>query len=83
MCTIPDTAACFVNEVLRADKPSVGSTVTSGVWILMHLHIIHACWSFPGPPNFGLSRQYLQDLQFEEVHPTHSPHLGRLLPLQW
>ena len=55
----------------------------SGVWILMYLRIIHACRSFPGPPNFGLSRQYLQDLQLEVVHPTHSPHLGRLLPLQW
>ena len=43
--------------------------------IFVHFCLMHAFFNFPGPPNFGLSKQYLQDSQFEEVHPVHSPHL--------
>jgi len=45
--------------------------------ILMHFHAVHAFFSLSGPPYLGLSRQYLQDKQFEEVQPAHSPHLTR------
>ena len=45
--------------------------------ILMHFRTTHAFFSLPGPPYLGLSRQYLQDKQFEEVQPAHSPHLTR------
>ena len=43
--------------------------------ILVHFRFMHAFFNLPGPPNFGLSKQYLQDSQFEEVQPVHSPHL--------
>jgi len=46
--------------------------------ILVHFRLTHAFLSLPGPPNFGLSWQYLQDLQLDEVHPRHSPYLVRL-----
>ena len=59
--------------------------ITSGLLIsvsnffcmLMHLRLMHAFFSLPGLPYLGLSRQYLQDVQFEEVQPAHSPHLTR------
>lgn len=45
---VPDTTACFFNELLDAVE-------ISGMCILMHLCITLAFLSFSGPPNFGLS----------------------------
>ena len=38
------------------------------------------CFSFPGPPYFGLSAQNLHSLQSSDLQPEHCPHLLRFFP---
>ena len=45
--------------------------------MFVHARWMHAFFSLPGPPNFGLSQQYLHVLQL-----TRSSHLTRLWPIE-
>ena len=36
---------------------------------------MQACLKFPLPPNFGMSKHWTQDPQFEDLQAEQSPHL--------
>ena len=44
------------------------------VVVPQHTLLIHLFFFFPGPPNFGTSKQNLQDPQSFVRHPEHSQH---------
>ena len=41
------------------------------LFVRTHVLSIHLFFFLPGPPNFGMSRQNLQDLQSFVRHPEH------------
>ena len=55
-------------------------SLASWLCILKHFRWEQGFFFLPGPPNFVISKQNLQEPQSGEVHPAHSPHLFRFTP---
>eukprot|EP00966_Prymnesium_polylepis_P027174 628504-Prymnesium_polylepis.1 len=47
----------------------------------MHVRIVHACFRLPGPPNLGLSTQFLHSPQSSALHAAHTPHRAERMRL--
>ncbi len=58
-----------------------GPLLSSCFPMLIHFRFSQHCFSLPGPPYLGLSRQYLQTLQSDAVQPEQVPQRFLVFPL--